>query len=55
MTVKIIFPCRNSFEWIHIICAWWVPEVKIEDTDHIEKITLDKIPVSFLDFEIIKS
>ena len=40
----IIF--RDSLEWIHVICAWWVPEVKIEDVRYIERITKDKIPVS---------
>ena len=43
----VIF-CRGSFEWIHVICAWWVPEVKIEDTDNVEKMTVDKIPVFLL-------
>eukprot|EP00112_Aurelia_sp_Birch-Aquarium-sp1_P012469 Seg2622.2 transcript_id=Seg2622.2/GoldUCD/mRNA.D3Y31 product="Protein Jade-3" protein_id=Seg2622.2/GoldUCD/D3Y31 len=37
---------KGSFEWIHVICAWWVPEVKIEDTDNVEKMTVDKIPAS---------
>ncbi len=31
-----------------MICAWWVPEVKIEDIDNVERITVDKIPVGNL-------
>lgn len=37
---------KDSYEWIHVICAWWVPEVKIEDVRYIERITKDKIPPS---------
>jgi len=37
---------KNSFEWIHVICAWWVPEVKIEDIEAVEQVTVDKIPAS---------
>lgn len=46
LSLDVIFLYRNSFEWIHVICAWWVPEVKIEDIDNVEKMTVDKIPVS---------
>lgn len=48
---KLCFPTnylyfsRDSYEWIHVICAWWIPEVRIEDTKYIERITKDKIPV----------
>jgi len=35
---------KDSYEWIHVICAWWIPEVKIEDSKYIERITKDKIP-----------
>lgn len=44
----VVMLSRNSFEWIHVICAWWVPEVKIEDTENVEKMTVDRIPVSTL-------
>ncbi|XP_066936636.1 protein Jade-1-like [Clytia hemisphaerica] len=37
---------KDSYEWIHVICAWWVPEVKIEDVKFIERIRKDKIPAS---------
>lgn len=40
-----VFFTRDSYEWIHVICAWWVPEVKIEDVKFIERIRKDKIPV----------
>jgi len=36
---------RDSYEWVHVICAWWIPEVKIEDVKFIERIRKDKIPV----------
>ena len=38
-----------------MICAWWVPEVKIEDTENVEKMTVDKIPVSYLSFNCVLS
>ena len=47
--MKYNFSYRDSYEWIHVICAWWVPEVKIEDVKFIERIRKDKIPVSLED------
>ena len=47
--MKYNFSYRDSYEWIHVICAWWVPEVKIEDVKFIERIRKDKIPVSLKD------
>ncbi|XP_065670639.1 protein Jade-1 isoform X2 [Hydra vulgaris] len=36
---------KDSYEWVHVMCAWWIPEVKIEDSKYVERITIDKIPI----------
>ena len=48
LMLQIEIICRDSYEWVHVMCAWWIPEVKIEDSKYIERITTDKIPVSAL-------